>query len=257
MKDYGGDYNQKRLNPPCLRSSAEQVSDWIKYNTPIFYKGCRLVFGKIDYLNLLPFHVFMKRYSRSTRHHLTMQYKKGVPSKINTDFRNRRVDAAFVSSITARGYRHASIGIVAKKEVLSVLVLPGESKADSESATSNVLARILNINGEVVIGDKALRHYLSGKEHIDLAEVWNERYRLPFVFALLCHHSHHGAMERLAKNFTRQKVKIPGYILAQASRRSGIDQKTILEYLEYISYKVGTKAKKGLKKFWRLSAHPH
>ena len=74
-----------------------------------------MVFGKIDYLNLLPFYVFMKRYTKSTRLQMSLHYKKGVPSKLNRDFAARRIDAAFISSITARHAKSVNVGIVARK----------------------------------------------------------------------------------------------------------------------------------------------
>ena len=213
-----------------------------------------MVFGKIEYLNLLPFYVFMKRYAKTTRHHMSLHYKKGVPSKINRDFAAHRVDAAFISSVAARRCRYASLGIVARNEVLSVLLIPGETMVnDKASETSNALARILGLKGEVVIGDNALRLYLQGVEAVDLAKLWHEKYRLPFVFALLCHHNHHEAMEKLSRAFVRRKNRIPQYMLQQASRRTGIAPKDILHYLDYISYEIDTKAQMGLKKFWRLA----
>lgn len=213
-----------------------------------------MIFGKIEYLNLLPFYVFMKRYARSTRHHMSLQYKKGVPSKINRDFKARRVDAAFISSIAARGHRAAPLGIIARKEVLSVLLISGEeSIEDNASATSNVLAKVLGLRGEVVIGDNALRLYLSGSDAYDLAGLWNERYRLPFVFAVLCHHHQEQAMETLSRTFLRRRHKIPQYLLKKASVQTGVATSDILHYLEFISYRMDPKASKGLKKFWRLA----
>jgi len=210
-----------------------------------------LVFGKIEYLNLLPFHVFMKRHISSSRTKMSMHYKRGVPSKINKEFLARRVDAAFISSISAKGQQHVNLGIVAKKEVLSVLVVPNqEDKSDSESATSNILAKILGLQGKVLIGDKALRYYLSGREYTDMAGVWNKKYKLPFVFALLCYHKDKRVYKKIEKKFTAKKIKIPTYILEEASKRTKIPKKDILHYLTYISYKVDTKAKLGLKKFY-------
>ena len=148
-----------------------------------------MIFGKIEYLNLLPFHVFMKHYTKSSQQAKSMEYYKGVPANINKKFITRRVDAAFISSISAKKYQHVNLGIIAKKEVLSVLVVPDDvNTKDGASASSNVLADILGINGEVIIGDKALKHYLAGNYHVDLAKEWNSRYNLPFVFALLCFH---------------------------------------------------------------------
>ena len=210
-----------------------------------------LVFGKIEYLNLLPFHVFMKNFTRSSQQAMSMNYKRGVPSDINAKFLSHRVDAAFISSIKAKNSLHVELGIIAKKEVLSVLVIPNdENSSDAESATSNVLANLLGVDGEVLIGDKALKYYLSGALHVDLAKEWNKRYNSPFVFALLCYHNQAKLYKKIQKNFLKQKVKIPQYILNQASKRTGIKAKDILMYLEYISYDLDKKAKLGLKKFY-------
>ena len=214
-----------------------------------------MIFGKIEYLNLLPFHVFMKRYAQSTRHHMSLNYKKGVPSKINREFAARRVDAAFISSIKAKKCRYAPVGIIAKKEVLSVLLLPGDSTVpDSESATSNVLANVLGLRGEVLIGDKALAYYLSGGKSVDLAGLWHDRYGLPFVFALLCYHGRTKRIPALSKAFLRRQISIPQYILQRASEQTGISSDDIIHYLTFISYDMDKKAERGLHKFWRLSS---
>jgi chorismate dehydratase len=186
---------------------------------------------------------------------MTMEYKKNVPAKVNLLFQKRLVDAAFISSIKAKKYKYARLGIIAKKEVLSVLVVPNdECKNDKESATSNVLASLLNIHGEVLIGDKALKYYLSGKPHIDLAHAWNEKYKLPFVFALLSYHNNSKKIKLIEKEFSKKRVKIPRYILQDASKKTDISEKDILSYLEKISYTLDAKASKGLKKFYQLTA---
>lgn len=211
-----------------------------------------MVFGKIEYLNLLPFHVFMKRFTKSSQQSMSMHYKRGVPSKINEKFLSRRVDAAFISSISAKKYQHVDLGIIAKKEVLSVLVIPHvKNKSDTESATSNVLAKVLNVHGEVLIGDKALKYYLQKKPHVDLAHMWNQKYNLPFVFALLCFHKDKKVYKKIEKQFLKQRVRIPQYILNQASKRTEISANDILHYLKYISYELDTKAKQGLLKFYK------
>jgi len=210
-----------------------------------------LIFGKIDFLNLLPFHVFIKRYARSTRFNQSLHYHKGVPSALNREFAMRRIDAAFISSITAKNCCHFGVGIVAQREVLSVLSLPNADKADEDSATSNLLSRILDIHGEVLIGDKALRYYYGGGEHIDLGKIWHERTRLPFVFALLCTHNHTDELKRLSRAFVAKRVKIPYYMLMDASRRSTLSPAQITHYLKFISYKVGIKEERGYKAFVR------
>jgi len=211
-----------------------------------------LIFGKIEYLNLLPFHVFMKRFTKSSGQAMSMNHKKGVPAKINREFHARRVDAAFISSIKAKGQRHVDLGIIAKKEVLSVLLIPhANSKEDAESATSNLLANLLNLKGEVLIGDKALRYYLTDQPRIDLAKAWQERFKTPFVFGVLCYHKDKALYKTIEKKFSKQRVKIPQYILKEASKRTGIAEKSILEYLEHISYKLDAKSKKGLRTFYK------
>jgi len=185
-----------------------------------------MVFGKIEYLNLLPFHVFMKRFTSSSQQKMSMHYYKGVPADINNKFLSHKVDAAFISSINARRYNYVDLGIIAKKEVLSVLVIPhAKDKLDKESASSNVLAKILGINGEVLIGDKALKYYLKHDDFTDLAKVWHDRYNLPFVFALLCYHKDKQLYKRIEKNFLKHNIKIPQYILKKASKRTDIETK--------------------------------
>ncbi len=183
---------------------------------------------------------------------MSMHYKRGVPSKINRDFHSHRVDAAFISSITAKKHQHVDLGIIAKKEVLSVLVAPCEWETkDGDSATSNILAKVLKVKGEVLIGDKALRYYLQNKPHVDLAKEWQKKHNLPFVFALLCFHKDKKIYQKIQKEFLKQKIKIPQYILREASSRTKISGKDIVKYLEHISYKLDFKAKRGLLKFYK------
>jgi chorismate dehydratase len=211
-----------------------------------------MIFGKIDYLNLLPFHVFMKSYMRHSRFKSTINHKKGVPSQINKAFKQRRVDAAFVSSVQANHYNCVGLGIIAKKEVLSVLVIPGRDQKDTASATSNALADMLGVKGQVLIGDKALAYQLDHDDGIDLAKLWNEKYHLPFVFATLCYHKQGPYLKKVSKAFSKREVKIPYYLLKQASQKTGISMRDIKYYLTKISYNMDTKSKHSLKKFIKL-----
>lgn len=213
-----------------------------------------MIFGKIEYINLLPFHVFMKRFTKGSSAKMSMEYKRGVPSKINAAFHSRRVDAAFISSISAQNSQHVGLGIIAKKDVKSVIVIPNaNSLQDIESASSNVLARILNAKGEVLIGDKALRYALKNDNYIDLAQEWNNRYNLPFVFALLCFHKDKKLYQKIQREFLKKSVKIPRYILKNATQRTQIKESDILDYLQLISYKLDNKAQLGLKLFYKIS----
>ena len=211
-----------------------------------------MIFGKIEYLNLLPFHVFMKRFTKNSQQKLVMEHKKNVPAKVNEDFLQRRVDAAFISSIKARNRAHVGLGIIANKKVQSVLVIPNAAnKADTESASSNVLARILDIKGEVLIGDKALRYALQNDNYIDLAQEWYDKYKLPFVFALLCYHKDKKTYKKIEREFLKREVKIPNYLLKKAADKTGVAPAEIQAYLKLISYRVDYKAQKALRRFYK------
>ena len=69
------------------------------------------------------------------------------------------------------------------------------------------------------------------------------------MFALLCTHNHTEELERLSREFVKTRVRIPYYILMEASRKSGLTPAQILHYLKYISYRLGEKEKRGLKRF--------
>jgi chorismate dehydratase len=210
---------------------------------------------KIDYINLLPFSVFLKKYIKSSQIKQSINYKKSYPSKINSQFKKRKIKSAFISSIEAKKYINKSnLGIIANKEVWSVLSYGKNYKKDTESATSNKLAKILNIDENVIIGDKALRLYFENKyEFKDLATKWNEKYKLPFVFALFCFYDNNDFYKKLSKQFLKKKIKIPQYILNNYSKDREISKENILKYLDKIYYRIGYKEKKALKLFIKLS----
>ena len=214
-----------------------------------------MIFAKIDYINLLPFYVFIKQNIKSSQIKAIINYKKSYPSAINKQFKKREIDAGFISSIASKRSQCLDIGIVAKKDVLSVLVLKGEYKEDFQSQTSNALAKVLDIDGEILIGDKALYYYHNSKDKdfVDLAKLWNDRYNLPFVFALLCVNNHKKYLKTLSKEFLNSKVKIPQYILKQYGKKTNLSNNQILDYLKRISYKIGYKEKQSLKLFLKLT----
>jgi chorismate dehydratase len=182
----------------------------------------------------------------------SMGYKKSYPSKINRDFRARRIDAAFISSVESfRGnFRRFDIGIVAKEKVNSVLVKKGKPKPDPHSATSNALAKVLGIEGEVIIGDKALKLYLENpSRYIDLAEEWHKKEKLPFVFARFCANKHTNYWEKMIKHFHNFHGKIPHYILKKFSNSREITMQDIREYLKLIEYVIDKRASRALKNF--------
>ncbi len=199
-----------------------------------------MIFAKIDFINLLPFYIFIKRNIKSTQIKQIINYKKSYPASINRKFKKGFIDAAFISSIASRNCNCLDLGIVAQKEVLSVLALKGDYKKDYQSETSNALAKVLNINGKILIGDKALHYYHNANDNeiIDLAELWYKKYNLPFVFARLCFNKKEKYLTKLSKEFLKTKVKIPQYILKQYATKTNLTKNQIKEYLTKISYKI-------------------
>jgi len=197
--------------------------------------------GYIDYLNLLPFYQFLKKKN--------IKIKKGVPSDINFLFETKKINAAFISSIKSKNKKCFDVGIIAKKRVKTVLVCNGKGD-DKDSATSNILAKVLNIKGKVIIGDKAFKE----KNCIDLANEWYKRYKLPFVFARFCVNKNYKKYEKLIDEFLNLHQKIPYLTLKKYAQKTGITPKEAKEYLEkIIYYKMGWREKKALKLFLRKS----
>lgn len=209
-----------------------------------------MIFGSISYLNLLPFQLFLKKYLKQSNIKMAFNYKRAVPSKINSALRSKKINAGFISSVESPRYRCSDLGIIANRAVYSVFVIEGEDKTDKESATSNQLASLLNLKGEVIIGDKALKYYLDGGEGIDLATAWYEKTSLPIVFARLCYNCHDQFIRDISKKFLKQPIKIPQYILKKEAKKRGITPKQLLWYLEYIEYKIDYRAKRSLKRFF-------
>jgi len=212
-----------------------------------------VIFGSINYINLLPFRVFLKRYLRSNQSKQAFTYRRDVPSGINRAFAKGTVNAAFISSIRSRGCKCTDLGIIAEGNVHSVFVLEGDERIDTDSATSNVLANVLGLKGRVLIGDKALKNYLDNGTGTDLAQKWYEKTGLPFAFARLCYNRHGDMIEKLARRFAAAPVRIPRYILLRESRLKGIPPGDILWYLEHINYKFDHRSHRALKLFLKKS----
>ena len=212
-----------------------------------------MIIGQIDYLNLLPFDVFVKSYDSSL--YFRMKRHRSYPAKINRLFLTRRVHAGFVSSIITQKQHKHNMGIVAYKKVQSVLIKrqnTHEISADPHSQTSNVLANILSLKGEVIIGDRALRAR-NQNDYDDMATLWYQRYKLPFVFAVFCSNHYHHLYQKITKLFVKNHPKIPQYILARYANQSQIAPSAIRAYLRNIHYHIGIKERKALYKFFRLA----
>ncbi len=203
----------------------------------------------------MPFHIFMKKSIKSTRIKQAINYKQSFPTTINKRFKNRYIDAAFISSIESKrkNIKCLNLGIVAKKEIKSVLLKQGKTLHDSHSASSNALANVLGLKGEVIIGDRALKAYLKNPDiYIDLAKQWHEKYKLPFVFARLCVNKRCKYYKKLSKKFLQKKVKIPNYILKSYATSRDINPNEIQKYLKLVTYHIGYKEEKSLKLFFNL-----
>ncbi|MCI7484727.1 MqnA/MqnD/SBP family protein [Helicobacter sp. 10-6591] len=212
-------------------------------------------FGKIEYLNLLPFDTFIKAYPLSASSKKFITLKKSYPSRLNHDFLFRRIDAGFISSIAGMyaDSRHKALpcGIISKGAVWSVLAKSG-SGLDYQSATSNALLRVLELKGEVLIGDRALKFKADGGKALDLGELWWHKHKLPFVFGRLCYNKYGKYLEQITKAFTKHhRYKIPHYILHRAARDTQIQSNYIREYLKRIFYSMGTKEHIALHRFYR------
>lgn len=180
---------------------------------------------------------------------MSFRYKRDVPSKINQALKKRKINAAFISSIESKKCKCTNLGIISHKKVHSVLLIDGEEKSDPASKTSNHLAKVLKLKGEVIIGDNALKHFLSGKPSIDLSEVWYKKTNLPFVFARLCYNRYGTKIKQLSNKFAKSNVKIPQYIVKKEAKKRGISSKELLWYLEHIEYIMDHKSHKSLKAF--------
>ncbi|OCL89656.1 MqnA/MqnD/SBP family protein [Arcobacter porcinus] len=219
-----------------------------------------MIFSKIDFINLLPFHIYIKKNIKSNQLRASIEYKKSYPSIITNNFKKRKVHSAFISSIGSKNEKFLDFGIIARDYVDSVFILPNrKAKDDFQSKTSNALAKVLDLEGEVIIGDKALKFYLANKkkdnpeEIIDLAKAWQNKFNLPFVFATLCYNKYENRLKNITKKFDKKRVKIPQYILEIYSKRSGIAKNDILNYLQRIDYDITYKEKRALKLFLKLT----
>ncbi|PAF51187.1 menaquinone biosynthesis protein [Helicobacter sp. 13S00401-1] len=215
-------------------------------------------FGKIEYLNLAPFDVFSKRYGASSSFKKILSLHTNYPSKLNHEFLFRRIDAGFISSVVARPshfkVKPLGLGIITEGEVWSVLCLEREAKSDYQSATSNALCKVLGLEGEVLIGDRALRYYHENKEcdFIDMGKAWLDKKRLPFVYGRLCCNANEGFYNKMAKAFARNpKIFIPSYIMDVYAKRLGLKPKFMRAYLDNLYYVIGKKEALGLSRFYR------
>lgn len=251
-----------------------------------------MAFGKIEYLNLIIFDIFLKKSCISSSFKAGLNARKSYPAKLNIDYLFGRIDAGFISSITAmrdvlglqKGLK-SPLGIIAFKEVWSVLLLRRDAKKDYQSASSNALCQVLGMNGEVLIGDRALKFFfnflesniesgeldsnnfakklgnLESKDFYDMANLWYKKTSLPFVFGRLCFKKNTRFYNNLSKYFYAKigsgkkfkGIKIPYYILTSRCKELGISQLFAKKYIEKIYYKIENKEKIALLRFYRAA----
>lgn len=211
-------------------------------------------FGKIEYLNLLPFDVFVKKYPTSSGFKKFLKLKKSYPSKLNSNFLRKYIDAGFISSIAAyfptRLHRATKAGIIARGAVWSVIAIPQDEGEDYQSASSNALAKVLRIQGRILIGDRALRYKLRGDACQDLGQEWWKKHHLGFTFGRLCYNKYRDFYENLALKFVQSRIKIPYYILLQNALRTEIAPNDIKAYLTHIHYNITKKEEVALQRFY-------
>lgn len=208
-------------------------------------------FGKISYLNLLPFDIFIKKYPIQSSFKMFINHHTNYPAKLNKDFLHKRIDAGFISSIAGVKANKTKSGIIAYGAVWSVIAINRDNKLDYQSASSNILSQILNVKGEILIGDRALRYIIEHNDYIDLGERWHQKHSLPFVFGLLCCNKNTAFYNKLSNTFNKSKPKIPHYILQIRAVEAKLPKQFIKEYLNHIHYKVTAKAQKSLNIFYR------
>lgn len=210
-------------------------------------------FGKIDYLNLAPFDVFIKKYPTQSSFKLFLNQHKSYPAKLNKEFLFKKIDAGFISSIAGIKAKKTKSAIIAYGEVWSVIAIKSENKFDYQSASSNALSVVLKINGEILIGDRALKYKLANKKssYVDLGLEWYKKYNLPFVFGLLCCNRFERFYDKISHSFNNKNIKIPHYLLQEYENKTDIEKQDIKNYLKRIHYKMSNKPKISLNRFYR------
>lgn len=215
-------------------------------------------FGKINYLNLVPFDIFIKKYPLCSTFKLFLNHHKNYPSKLNREFLFKRIDAGFISSIAGMKSKKTKSAIISYGEVWSVIAIKKANKLDYQSASSNALSKVLKIDGEILIGDRALRYKIendangNNNSYVDLGKEWWKKHHLPFVFGLLCYNRYKDLYMRLSKSFNQKNIKIPQYLLENYAKDSKINKQDIKKYLTRIHYKVSNKPKISLMRFYRF-----
>ncbi len=241
----------------------------------------RYVFAAVRYANAAPLAHFLGEV------HPGVEVIYHKPSELMQYLQSGQADAALIPVMDY--FAHCGLtmidglGICADGAVWSVLLkcnCPIEQvrtvRTDPASRTSNALARIVlqehfNLSiemldgdddrpadAEVVIGDRALKAAPAPCGDYDLAKLWKQMTRLPFVFAVWVHLSDHPAAGKLAKIAHAAKTAGCGAIdqlAAVHAPKLGLSQERCGEYLSSaVRYDVGPGEKEAMKLFQSLLA---
>ena len=177
-------------------------------------------------------------------------------------------------------------GIAATRKVMSVFLfskkpierLGGETIfLSAESSTSVALLKLLLLEkyslynvefstissvstyetATLMIGDKALKEFTLSGKHLytyDLAQLWHEWTSLPFTFARWVVRKSLPSADKLrleatiSENLDRAASHLEE-IAADESRRTGIEQVILLEYLRNFTFRLGPKENEGIDLF--------
>ncbi len=242
-----------------------------------------LKIGKINYLNVYPIFEGLKKYCQFC------EFVEGEPSKLNEMIYNGEIDVCPSSSVEYLKNREKyflfdEFSISSRKKILSVILVLNnhieEISNDTEiyltpsSATSNSLVKIIffefygkkpkfimnsenifNKKNQVLIGDNALNFYFRNSENFyiyDLAELWYNFTKLPFVFALwIVNRSFYEKNNELIEIFRKiLKKSIRSYVIPKNYK--DFKQEEIIEYFQYVDYNFSSIHRESLELFERL-----
>ncbi|MWV61547.1 hypothetical protein DCO58_08980 [Helicobacter saguini] len=132
-----------------------------------------------------------------------------------------------------------------------------------EIIESRFYKSIKNTNlDSIKLGNIESRFYKDSKNvaFYDMANLWYQKTRLPFVFGRLCFKKNARFYKNLIKQFSVKigsgkkfkGIKIPYYMLTRRCKELGISQLFAKKYIEKIYYKIENKEKIALLRFYRF-----
>lgn len=235
--------------------------------------------GIVKYINAFPFYLPYRL--GELKSPSTFQF--GIPSQVNTWFREGTIDLA-LTSCTEYFDSHCkglpSYGIAAQNEILSVNLYLRTSLNKARigvthhSATSVSLLKVLcrffwkatpdlipfdrqkpleEYGGILLIGDEALsKSTLPGYETVDLGKAWNEATSLPFVFALFSQKENRKLPEEEIEAALQWSENNRALLVSEAEKQSGLPPSLINRYYDLCRYRLREQEREGLYLFQTL-----